>query len=197
MAQKTAKVTTNQTFVNYQLDNSIKFSINYPCESVIVKTDNGTVKNYGDCHCQVIPSELRDVKLSFFKSKNSDTLLIGETRLTVRVFSDFTPYLTTQDAIKDSSISKSALLFTDGLLAYPNGGYCSEQMKVRITKVHIVGVRNDLPLFDLTCSSGIFSSEIMESFKKMQVKDELFILGQANDLTGAVVQLKSIHLTIK
>lgn len=197
VAQKGVLINISQSFAYYRLDNVIKFSIdNYPCASIIIKTNNGTVRNYGDCQLQIIPTERSDIKLSFFQSKKGDTVLIGTKMLTLKNFTDFVVNLVTQSAVEGGHISKSALLVTNGLYAYANG-YCSEATKTNITTVHIVGIRNMEPLFDLKCSSGVFSDDIMEAFKIMKTGDKLFISAQVKSLGTDALQLKTINLTIK
>lgn len=197
IAQKAGSISINQSFAYYGLDNDMKFSINnYPCSSIVIKTNNGTVKNYGNCQFQIIPTERRDIKLTFFQTQKGDTTLIGTKVLSLKIFTDFIVRLSTYAAIKDSLIGNGALLATDGVIAHANG-YCSEYFKPKIVEVRVLGVRNSEPLFDLKCKSAAFSDEIMEAFKMMKTGDKLFIFTQLKSLIDDVLQEKTISLTIK
>ena len=137
------------------------------CESIILSTNNGSIKKFSACYYVYKPSTTGDVKIRVSKNANNKFKKIGEFSILVRNIPDPVAWV---GGLSGGYIRKDALNAQEGIgscLPTFLGIYVNYEVKSFV----ITAIRKNEQLFFKSYNNNMFSPEIHELFKTLQKDD--------------------------
>jgi hypothetical protein len=150
-------------------DNPISCTVEgYPCKSVILSTENGTIEKIEPCIYNFRPSKVQDTKFSIYiiieKNKKKK---IGELFIRARNIPDPIAYVGGKDSGK---ISLGSFKAQGGISAGSGRGFGID-VKYTVKSFKVTAYRNKELLFFYAGDSNLFTEEIRNLFNTLQAAD--------------------------
>jgi hypothetical protein len=194
-SQKVVISVFHQNCLIANLDNALEIiAENVPFDSLVVKTNNGQLVK-GINFYSIRPKELGNAKISVFKIKNRDTILISEKYFKVINLERYT-YASIADKHDGDTISKGLLLAQKIINSIIVD--LDIDLHAPVSNYRIIMLHNDSLIFTKQFESNKIEPELLEKFQLLQTGDVIYfvdILCLTPD--NKKMKIKPVKLTIK
>jgi GldM C-terminal domain len=153
------------------MDNPLNAMVEgYPCRSVILSTDNGSIEKTS-CYYSFHPARTGEAKIQVKIKKGNTTKKLKEITLYIDPFLPPRAYV---GGLEGGQISKGAFSVQGGVGAgpEPNLGF---ELSLEVTYFTIIIIRNDSVLFCRKNNSYLFDTATKEILKSLQNDDTVLI----------------------
>jgi predicted nucleic acid-binding Zn finger protein len=159
--------TTRQLFVYVGVDNPITAVVeNCSCDSIVLTTDNGSIKRTGNCQYLLSVKKTGKTKISVKRLAYVDTINVGYTLYNAVKVPDPVVSLS---GFKSGSMINKALLRQGGLIPHlENFGFTPE---TRITEFKIVVLRQDSVLWCKKIIGNMIKKELDDYIDELKESD--------------------------
>jgi len=163
----------------------------YPCTSVLVKTDNGTLTGYA-CRYDYVPSHIGHTKIFIFRKANNKIIKVGEADFRVKKIPD--PIIEVGPC-NSGNVDKRVLGNQQFLRAELENFDIDARFSIESYKVLVF--KGDSLIFNKTSNSGKLPQELREAILSLEKDDiVLFENVQAMGPDGKILNLQPIVFTI-
>lgn len=194
-SQKVVISVFHQNYLIANLDNALEIiAENVPFDSLVVKTNNGQLEK-GINYYSVRPKDLGNAKISVFKIKNRDTILISEKYFKVINLERYT-YAGIVGKEDGDTISKERLIAAK--IINTTVINLDIDLHIPVVNYRIIMLHNDSLVFTKQFESNKIEPELLEKFQLLQSGDVIYfvdILCKTSD--NKKMKIKPVKLTIK